>query len=263
MLNLNNIKTIYLFFTKKLFRSKKTKFFILFSFVPLIIFLLINGIKAIDQSTPLEGNVFFARAGMAFFFQLYIQIISLLYGAAVLSDETDSKTLIYLISSPISKLSVLSGKFLSYLTVSFSSFFLGSAVLYIITNFNKITEPESLKILAGLEIAGFISILAYSSFFMLLSALLKKSTILGVFFIFGWEGLAQVLPGAAQKLTVIYYMTSIIPINLPRRGWSIIPTIEKLQYFEALLILLLISSIFFAATAYIFYKKEYVLADHT
>ncbi|MEN8153417.1 MAG: hypothetical protein ABFR75_05290 [Acidobacteriota bacterium] len=263
MLNLNNVKTIYLFFTKKLFKSKKTKFFILFSFFPLIIFLLVNGIKAVNHSSPLEGSVFFARGGMSFFFQLYIQLVSLLFGGSVLGDEIESKTLIYLQASPASKLSVLTGKFLSYFTVSFSSFFLGSTSLYVVTNFNNIFDPGSMKTLAQLEFAGFLSILAYSSFFMMLGALLKKSTILGVFFIFGWEGLAQILPGAAQKMTIIYYMTSIIPIELPRGRGPFNFWVERLPYFEAVLMLLFISTLFFAATAYIFYRKEYVLADHS
>lgn len=263
MINFNKIKTIYSFFLKTLLRSKKAKFFILFSLTPLLIFLIVNGLKLIYHDNLLTGSTFFKNGGMPFFFQFYIQLISLLFGAAVLSDEIDSKTLIYLNTSPVSKFSILSGKFASYLTISFISFIIGSSILYIATHTNKILTSRGIATLLQLEFAGLIAIFAYSSLFLLLGVSLKKSTIIGLVYIFGWEPIAQILPGTAQKLTVFFYLNSLTPIRIPKEKGILSISVVQPGFTEALITLLAFSILFFAASVYIFRKREYLLADHT
>jgi len=263
MANNNRIKIIYNFFVKKLLRAKKTKFFILFSITPLLIFLLINGIKLLYNDNLLAGHDFFKNGEMPFFFQFYIQLVSLMFGAAVLSDEIDRKTLIYLNTSPISKFSILSGKLTAYLSVSFIIFAIGSSVLYVTTHFKGILTKKSLLTLLQLEFAGLIAIIAYSSLFLLFGVSLKKSTIIGLVYIFGWEPIAQILPGTAQKFTIFFYLNSLTPIRIPREKGILSISITQPGFAESLIILLLFSAIFFAASVYVFKKKEYLLADHT
>lgn len=263
MANLNKIKTIYGFFVKKLLRSKKTKFFIFFSLTPLLIFLIINGLKLIYHDNLLPGSTFFKNGGMPFFFQFYIQLISLLFGAAVLSDEIDSKTLIYLNTSPVSKFSILSGKFTSYLTISFLSFMIGSSTLYVATHLSGILTSGNITTLLQLEFAGLIAIIAYSSLFLMLGVSLKRSTIIGLVYIFGWEPIAQLLPGTAQKLTIFFYLNSLTPIRIPKEKGLLNISIVQPGFAEALFALLIFSVLFFTASVYIFRKREYLLADHT
>ncbi len=263
MANLNKIKVIYGFFVKILMRSKKTKFFILFSLTPLLIFLIINGLKLIYHDNLLAGSDFFKNGGMPFYFQFYIQLISLLFGAAVLSDEIDSKTLIYLNTSPVSKFSILSGKFSAYLSVSFLSFSIGSTILYIMTHFKKIFTTKSIATLLQLQFTGLVAIIAYSSLFLLFGVLLKKSTIIGLIYIFGWETIAQILPGTAQKLTIFFYFNSLSPIRIPKEKGILNIGVVQPGYAKALITLLIFSAIFFAVSVYVFKKREYLLADHT
>jgi len=259
----NIIQTLYGFFVKKLMRAKKTRIFILFSFTPLLVFLLINGIKLLNHNEFLSGAAFFKNGGMPFFFQFYIQLVSLLFGAAVISDEIDRKTLIYLNTSPVSKFSILTGKLAAYLTVSFIIFAAGSIFLYVTAHFRGILTQKHLLTLLQLEFTGFIAILAYSSLFLLFGVSLKKSTIVGLVYIFGWEAIAQILPGTAQKLTIMFYLHSLTPIRMPRENSPFSISVSHPGYAEALITLLVFTALFFAAAAYIFKKKEYLLADHS
>ncbi len=263
MANMNQIKIIFNFFIKKLIRAKKTKLFILFSFTPLLVLMLINGIKLLNNDSLLSGATFFRNGGMPFFFQFYIQLVSLLFGAAVLSDEIDRKTLIYLNTSPVSKLAILSGKLAAHLSVSFIIYAIGSSILYITTHFKGILTKKSLMTLLQLEFVGLIAIIAYSTLFLLLGVSLKKSTIIGLVYIFGWEPIVQILPGAAQKLTVFFYLNSLTPISIPRERGILNISISQPGFLEALIILLLFSAVFFTVSVYIFRKKEYLLSDHT
>ncbi len=263
MIDIGHMHIIFKFFVKKLFKSKKTKFFILFSFIPLIIFLLINGIKLLYDADPIRGSAFFNNAGMLFFFKLYIQLISLLFGASVINDEIESKTLVYLNTSPAPKSSIISGKFAAYFFVSYISFVIGSSLLFVVTNSGKILSPEFILILFRLEFAGLIAILAYSSLFLLMGVGMKKSTILGVFYIFGWEGIVQVLPGSAQKLSLLFYISSLTPIKIPKDKGILRLSISNPSFLESLITLVFLAVIFFLLSVYIFKKKEYLLADHT
>ncbi len=261
--NLKRIGVIYTFFTRKLLRSKKTKLFILFSLIPLIIFLIINGAKLVGHENLLSGNTFLKNGGVPFFFKLYVQLISLLFGAAVLSDEIDNKTLIYLNTSPVSKFTILTGKFASYLSVSFLSFMVGSSILFLATNFKNIFSSESISTLLQLEFTGLIAIITYSSFFLLLGVSLKKSSIFGLLYIFGWETITQVLPGAAQKFTIFYYLNSLSPIKISKERGFLNSSIVQQSFAEALITLIILSALFFYISVYIFKRKEYLLADHT
>ena len=263
MPNYKSILIIFKFFFKKLFKSKKTKFFIFFGLTPLIVFLLINGIKLLYDSNHISGYSFFNKAGMIFFFKLYIQLVSLLFGASVINDEVDSKTLVYLNTSPASKLSIISGKFAAYFCVSYLSFVIGSSLLFVITNSNRILSAEYISRLIKLEFAGLISILAYSSLFLLLGVSMKKSTILGVFYIFGWEGIVQALPGAAQKLSILFYIGSLTPYRIPQDKSILASGITLPGFSESLLTLVFLSTFLLFLSIYIFKNKEYLLADHT
>jgi len=263
MVNLKKIKVIYIFFTKKLLRSKKTKLFILLSMIPLLIFLIINGIKLANNDNMLSGDIFLKSGGIPFFFQLYVQLISLLFGAAVLSDEIDNKTLIYLNTSPVSKLTILTGKFASYLSISFLSFMIGSSILFIVTNLKTIISSESISTLLQLEFTGLISIIAYSSLFLMLAVSLKKSTSFGLLYIFGWETIAQLLPGATQKFTIFFYINSLTPIKIAKEKGLLNSNISQPNFLEALITLIVVSMIFFYISVHIFRRKEYLLADHT
>ncbi len=262
MREINNIKIIFSFFVKKLLRSSRTKVFFFSSLIPFIVFLLIRFIELINNTSALSGPEFFSKAGMSFFYQLFIQLISLLFGTSIIADETDRKTLIYLISSPISRFSILTGKFLSYLSISFAIFFTGLSLLLIATHTEILFSSIFAEKFILLTLSGFLSIIAYSSLFLLFGTLLKKSTIIGLFFIFGWEYIAIFIQGSAQKLTIIHYIRAITPVRINMGNSPFASLAGTVPTVEAIIVLILFSSVCIYISSLIFKNKEYIMTGN-
>jgi hypothetical protein len=56
-----------------------------------------------------------------------------------------------------------------------------------------------------------LGLVAYNGIFALAGTLLKRPLLAGLFFIFGWQGIATFVPGRARLATVAHYMTSLMP----------------------------------------------------
>lgn len=263
MSDIKSMRIVFSFFTKKLFKSGKTKFFLFASLIPLLVFLLIRFIELVNNYTFLSGPIFFSRAGMSFFFQLFIQLLSLLYGTSIIADEKERKTLIYLITSPASRSSVLIGKFFSHLLISFSVFFVGISSLLIATHTKYIFTSVFAERFILLNLSGFLSIVAYSSLFLLLGTVLKKSTIIGLIFIFGWEYITIFIPGSAQKLTLIHYIRAITPLRIHIGNSPFASLSEPASIPEAIIVLITVSIAFIVLSSIIFKKKEYIMTGNT
>jgi ABC-type transport system involved in multi-copper enzyme maturation permease subunit len=60
-----------------------------------------------------------------------------------------------------------------------------------------------------------VGLITYGAVFALAGAALKRPLLTGLFFIFGWEPIAILLPGFLKRLTVAYYMQGLVPHAMP------------------------------------------------
>ncbi len=259
---IKNIKTVFSFYFKNSIRSKRTRFFVIASLIPVLVFLLIRIVEYFNRYNTLSGPIFFSRAGMSFFFQLFIQLLALFFGSAIIADEKERKTLIYLITSPVSRFSILSGKLVSNLASAFFVYSVGISLLLSLTYSKYLFSPLYFRRLFQLNLSGYLSIFAYMSLFLLLSLVLKKSTIVGLVFIFGWEYIAMFIPGSAQKLTIFHYVRSITPIRLRINNAPFASLSKPPSAVEAIISLLIISAVFLTISNLLFKKKEFVLTGN-
>ena len=92
MLNNFDIKTVFSFFLKTGMRAKRTKLFFFFSFIPVIIFIIIRIVSLVNPQTDIPVSRLFSQIASTFYFQIFIQILVLFYGSSVLNDEIENKT---------------------------------------------------------------------------------------------------------------------------------------------------------------------------
>jgi len=261
MLNGNNIKTLFSFFFKTGIRSRRAKLFFLVSLIPTVIFVIVRVVALVNPDRHFSLPGLYLQVGGVFYFQLFIQLLCLFYGSAVISDELDNKTLVYLTTSPVSRASILTGKFLAHWVISIIIIIGGIVISFVMANFSKLTQVEYLEKLGLLSGVAFLAISAYSALFTFLGILMKKSILVGLFFIFGWESVVQLFPGTTQKLTVNHYIKSLLPANLSGTR-SILPfRLQSSPAPEAIVTLVFIALIFLCLAAFLFYKKEFLLAD--
>ncbi len=263
MINGYDIKTLFLFFFKVGIRARRAKLFFIVSLIPAVIFIIVRIAALLNPASRYPLSALFLQIGGVFYFQLFIQFLCLFYGSSVLNDEVDNKTLIYLTTSPVSKASIITSKFMAHTLISVIVIISGLLISFVISNFSNLLEAAYLGKLGLFCGVALLAVLAYSSLFTLLGTFLKKSILAGLFFIFGWEAIVQFFPGTTQKLTITHYVKSLLPARLSGAQSFLVFRLQPSSSTEAIITLLFLTLLFLTVSIFIFYKKEFTLSDQS
>lgn len=150
------------------------------------------------------------------FLRFMIPVIALFYGASLVTDEVDGRTITYLTTRPIDKPVILWGKFAAFAAVSvmllevtlflcWLSLATAAGLGGLLTHLHLLAKDGAVVVLG---------ILAYGALFTLLGALLRKPVIPGLIFIFVWEMVASLMPGSVQRLTILHWLQALTPHTL-------------------------------------------------
>ncbi len=248
MNTINHIKTVFSFFFKNSLKSRKTKLFFFLSIIPSIIIIIINIVNK-GSSDPAFNNLF-EKIGLIYFFVFYIQALALFLGTSIINDEVSDKTLIYLTTKPISKSSILIGKYLAYYINALLIVIIG-VLLAFISDYKMGLNLTTIILILGIAA---IALLSYMAMFNLFGTVLKRPIMIGLVFVFGWEPLASLIGGTVQKFSYAYYINFLLPGNIYELKSS--PS----SAFISIIMLLGFAIIFLGISIYTFKKKEYNLS---
>ncbi len=254
----NGLKEIFLIFFKVNLRKKRNKFFIFFCLSPVFIVALVKTMEITGILEQGATDSFFSMVVIFLFINFFIPIISVFIGSSVIKEEIENKTLPYLTTRPLYKASILIGKFLSgffliYLVVFFSILFMS-----IISNYENLLDVSIYSSILQYNGTILLSILAYSSLFTLVSMVFKRSTIIGLMFVFGWENVVQLFPGTTQNLTIAHYIKSLLPLFKKSEGFFF-TQFSPTPVYKSVIILLIISVFSIILAVFAFRKKEYLI----
>jgi ABC-2 type transport system permease protein len=163
-----------------------------------------------------------------------VPLAALFFASALVADEVEARTLTYLVSRPIPRAAVVLGKFAAYVV----------SVLVFTLPANTVAF-----LLLGL--------LAYGAFFTLLGIVLKRPVIPGLFFLYGWELLANA-PGNLPKFTLNAWLRALIRHKAPVEGLASLFE-QTLPAGQGVLVLVGVSALLLWAAARIFSEREFVL----
>ena len=188
-----------------------------------------------------------------------LPLMALFHATSLIADEVEGKTLTYLLTRPLTRPSILAGKFAAYLATS-----LGVALpAAVLTFFILMTArgwsglgasvPDLFRDLGVVA----LTLLVYGALFTLLGVLLRRPVIPGLLFLFGWELMAN-LPGYLPRFTLTAWLRSLIHHRPAQEGIAdlfgqVLPT------GQSLIVIVVSSVVFLAAAAWVFSRKEYVL----
>lgn len=263
MLNGNAIKTLFFFFFKAGIRSRRAKLFFAVSLIPTLIILIVRLVDALNPAFKYPVPVLFNQVSGVFFFQMFIGFLALFYGSSVLNDEVDNKTLVYLTTSPVSRGSILVGKQLAHLLLSAIVIVSGLLISFLLSNFENLLKPAYMEKIGVYLGVAMLALAAYSTLFTLMGAFLKRSILVGLFFIFGWEAIVQFLPGVTQKFTITHFIKSLLPSSFSGASSFLAFRLQPTPAAESIFTLLVLTLLFTAASVFIFYKKEYTLSEQS
>jgi ABC-2 type transport system permease protein len=188
-----------------------------------------------------------------------LPLAALFYGTALISDEVEGKTITYLLTRPVQRVSVLAGKFASYLVTTLAMALPAVVITFFVLNTIRgwsgigALVPELFRDMGVI----ILTLVVYGAFFTLMGVVLRRPVIPGLLFLFVWELLANA-PGYLPRFTITAYLRSLIHHRPPDEGLAeifaqVLPTALCLEAVGAMIV------VFLAGAAWIFSTREYVL----
>lgn len=165
------------------------------------------------RMTETAGASVFSSLVAGVFFPFVAPMLSLVYASGVVRDDVEAGTMPYFLTRPLSRASFLSGKMLASFTMTLA-LVLPSLVLvyYVVLSPSGWAEVGARfpSLARNLGVAA-LGLFAYNGIFALAGTVMRRPLLTGLFFIFGWQGIAAFVPGRARLATVSHYMTSLTP----------------------------------------------------
>ena len=247
-------------FGRLFLRSKRTRAFFVIGVIPAAILGIIRLVATLSRAADIPAETFFSGPLPSFFFQLLIPVLALFYGSTVVSDEIEDKTLVYLITRPAPRGGIFLGKALASCGVAALITAVSLIAAFLAADPAGLTSADRWGRFYCTFFVGLLAVFAYTALFALLGAFLKRPILTGLIFVFGWESIIQFMPGVTQKLTIIHYLKSLLPqIDKPRGPMTF--HLEASGTVVSVLVPLLVGIVALLLGAWIFRRKEYIIAE--
>jgi len=178
---------------------------------------LAGGVKI--EGAAISGPTVFGGMIWLLYLRFIVPVLGIFYGTALIADEVDDKTITYLFVRPIPRSAVLVGKYLAYVVTTVFVVLPSVVILYLlVVPLGHGALAESFPALVkDLGLLG-LGLAAYGALFAFIGAFFKFPLVTGLVFAFGWEQIALVLPGYLRKMTLAYYLQSLVPHAMPQDG---------------------------------------------
>jgi ABC-2 type transport system permease protein len=255
---LDSVRRVFSVFWRLGRKARRTKFFFLFSQLPVAVALVIRLNALLSGRNSLTGLYVFTNIIMFFYLQMIILVLALFYGTSVCSEEVEGRTLPYLTTRPLPKSAIVLGKYAAYTVIAAGMTVLGVVLSFLVLNFDRPAAALTLPTYLGVLMFGLV---AYGALFTLFGSTLKRSIFFGLLFSFGWENVIQYFPGSTQRLAIVHYLKSFLPAPPPGRFAFLTFRLESTPPGWSLLILGLVTLACLALAGLAFSKKEYILED--
>jgi ABC-2 type transport system permease protein len=144
--------------------------------------------------------------GIVFGFTLVI--LAVLFATGVVTQEVEQKTIVYLLTRPVSRARVLLARFAAA-AVTVTAIVWVSCVLVALVAYGPADIAQS-RLARDLLVLP-IGVLAYGSVFLLAATIIPKPLIYGLLFAFGWESWVAMIPGSFQRMSIMAYLRVLAP----------------------------------------------------
>ena len=209
--------------------SRRTVFMALVVGGPVVIALALRALVSVDwvslsgsiegRPLTLTGPGMFGLMVWVFYLRFTVPVLGVFYGTSLIADEVEDKTITYLFTRPVSRGSVLFGKYLAYLICT-SLVVLPSVMIVfflLVPLLGGCIGENFPALLIDLGLLG-LGLAVYGALFALVGAWFKRPLLTGLVFVFGWEPIAVVIPGYMKNLTVAFYLQGLVPHAMPQDG---------------------------------------------
>jgi ABC-2 type transport system permease protein len=253
--------TLFTISFKQYVLSKRTRFVIVIACLPVLISLFWLYVRY-AVAPEVNGYSIFAKIMGNFILGYFTIIVTFLYGNMAIAGEVEEGTLFYILTRPVPKYLLISGKYLS-LVCSALVILLPPLVLFyfiLVIPDGVSVALRNLGILAQdvelLTLAAF----AYGAVFLFLGTAFKKSLIIAILYAVVWEAFISFVPLPFRKLTVAHYLYSLSP-HISEKNVLVELAGMTTPHGQAIFSLLVISALFLGLSIVAFRRREYIPSE--
>ncbi len=198
---------------RQLLGQKRTVLLLLFGLVPVLIAVLYR-VAGNDEPQRWAASALNARLIIGTF----LPLAALVFGTAALGSEFEDGTAVYILSKPISRRVIVLSKLLVSWLATAGVVLAATVVATIIALWG---EPRD-GILVGFALAVVAGALVYCALFMWLSVLTSRALIVGLLYVFIWEGVITRLFAGVRFFSVRQYTLGIADtvVDVPARVFN-------------------------------------------
>jgi len=213
-----------------------------------------------------QGNDIFVYMMKFMTINVLVPLLARFCATRQVGEDVESNTLVYMLTRPTPRSAWVLGRYLAYFAVTsllvlvsiFLSFIACTALPGISLNL-----PDLLLMGRFMGVA-LLAVMAYGAFALFLGAATKRPIVYGVLFVYGWQGLAFVIPGVIDFLTIQKYTDALLPKLAAQAGAEMTAELANIQKqafavegVPALVTLFAMTAVFLAWSIYTVRTREY------
>ncbi|HEY3266927.1 MAG TPA: ABC transporter permease [Armatimonadota bacterium] len=164
------------------------------------------------HAMPVKPDVIYSTLSAGLVFGFILVLLSVVFGAGIVSQEMEQKTIVYLLTRPVPRWRILLAKFLAVLVVVIATVWIASLTLAFVSFGSSALHVPAVR--RDLMVAP-VGAVAYGSLFLLAATVLARPLLWGLLFTFGWESWAPNLPGSFKKGSLMAYLRVLAPHPTP------------------------------------------------
>lgn len=195
-------------------RSRR-KLVLLLHLLPVVLALVVAALSASGVVTAQGGDALAALVGTVFV-QILVVVVPLVFGTGLVAQDAEARTLVYLLVRPLSRASLLLGKFLgawgAASVLLCASLTVTATVLLGIDGFADAGVWSGLLVRVAVVLA--LGAWAYGALFALVGLVFARPALVGLALAFGWETAIPFLPGSLRLLTIRHHLSAFLPAEL-------------------------------------------------
>ncbi|MFO7976099.1 MAG: ABC transporter permease [Candidatus Hydrogenedentota bacterium] len=214
-----------------------------------------------------EGNKVFVNLIEGIYVKALLPLLGLFFGTMLIGEDIESQTIPYLLTRPLPRSALVTGRFMAYLVIA-----TGLVVPGVFLTFAACTalgnlpfSADNLRLMLHYDGALIMGLMGYGAFCMTLGSYFKRPIVIGVGVLFGWQRLAMFVPGLIDFFTIEKYVTALLPpLAEARQAPTLRTTLIEFQKKEFLIgaakstvALFIITAVLIAITVFIVRRREY------
>jgi ABC-2 type transport system permease protein len=200
--NITGLRALFLYSARKMLVRRRWLLFALLA-------LLVVGVMAYGASQQGADAATGSNMLDLFVLTFLLPVLALIYGASMIRNEIDDRSIIQVITSPIDRRFSYVGYYLALVLVMMLLtsllVILGGATYFLISG----SGGDAGAIIGGYIIVCCIGSMAYSSLFLMFGVAMKQPLYLGLFYVFIWEYFVGTVPGAIGQYTIRHQLQVI------------------------------------------------------